>query len=117
MILKPPLNLNSGVDHSTPSLSIALLNISLQTPKILKYLLIFWPNIFKANRLMTKLMILLTLTAWVMQYGISFHLFTRPNGMCYLLIKNQILSGLKLLQSLPCALFLPMAIQRRTFLS
>ena len=66
MILKPPPNPNFGVDRSTPSLSMALLNISLQMPKILKYLLIFWPNIFKANRLMaTKSMILSTLTAWV----------------------------------------------------
>ena len=52
---------------------------------------------------------------WVMSFGTSFRQYTKLDGMCYILIKNLICSGLKFLQNLFQEFPWQTAITRRRF--
>jgi len=79
-----PISLHGSIEHFASD------------TKNIKVLLNFLAKYIQENRLTaTKSMISTTSIAWEMQSGISSHQSTCPNGMCYLLTKNRILSELR----------------------
>ena len=113
-IRKLLLSPNCGVDPSTPFHFMVLSNTSHQTPRILKLHSTSWPNISKVNKsTVTRLMILVILMVWEMQYGISSHLFMCLSGMRYTLTTKLICLGRKFHRNSLLVFPLLIVIQRR----